>query len=1013
MRKSQKGANLMDGKLRLSIVAVFAFACSSAFGLGLGDIDVKSKLNQPLDAEIELINVSESLLEGATATLASEADFTRVGLERVSSLENLQFGFESRSDGSSVIHVTSVAAVREPFLNFLIEVEWEAGRILREYTLLLDPPVFAPTSQAVPEREQVAAFDESDYAAPVEAAEEPESVLSEPAAEISEPEMVTEAQVVEESTYQEEVAEQTYSASTEYGPVAAGDTLWEIAREMRPSKSIQINRMMIALLRSNPEAFFEDNINALKQGAILRIPDSDEIESLTLSEATEVVRAQNGLWQDYRSSLARHTPTVSDVGVGEESYASDYSVTDAYGDDESRLEIVPAGDEESDVAGLPAGSYTDSNGGASDELEEDLARAQEDLVARDQEASDLRSRVGELESLVDKLERAINIKDSDLAEMQVQLVAAREAIVALESTSDESSSVPLESQMESPGTTDVADGEIAGETFDDGEILDDGETLDGGEALEMVDSTDASADDGSDEAGQMVSGFEAEGAADDGEFVAAPGEFSFDDEPEDQSATAESAEEPIVVEPQPIEPSVSSPGYDFVGMLTSPLAMLAYLGVLVLGGAGWWWTRRRGGADELDSLAEQFAEVGDEGEVGLVDTDAADDAEETLLRGDIAGDPDNPSLRVALLKHLHAKGSAADFEGEAIALLHLIEDDTDREEWQEILPLGQAICPESVTFGGLGEMPTLEEAEFSAADVESALEDSAGEDDELDFDAFDFDDDEDVVSLDDVQETAEDQAEEPEEFEELEEPKEPKEPKESEEPEEFDLSNLYDEELVDGLGGVDSTADEKPDDELELEFQSALDEEVAGDVAEEVPLEEELEFDLDDALDEIEDQVSDLELEPGTAVGEDDLSEELDIGLEKDGEELDIDFGEDDGDLSDVEELTLDELDLDLDGSDLDLGDEDVAEEEAVDEQPAATEAEEAAEEKAEEIEDVLELETDDLFAGEDSVGTKIDLARAYLDMGDPDGAKGMLEEAIDEGTEEQRREAERLLGEL
>ncbi len=134
--------------LVLAIAAATALTTEMAHALGLGEVTLKSSLNQPLVAEIELLD-AKSLAPGEVVpALASVEDFSKAGVDRLYFLTDLKFTPVLRPDGKSVIQVTSSKPVREPYLNFLVEVMWPNGRLLREYTLLLDPPLYSPETAA-------------------------------------------------------------------------------------------------------------------------------------------------------------------------------------------------------------------------------------------------------------------------------------------------------------------------------------------------------------------------------------------------------------------------------------------------------------------------------------------------------------------------------------------------------------------------------------------------------------------------------------------------------------------------------------------------------------------------------------------------------------------------------------------------------------------------------------------------------------------------------------------------
>ena len=294
--------------LALALAFVLAAISVSALALGLGEIRLNSWLNQRLDAEVELISAAADELESLEVRLAGQSAFERYGLDRAPFLNNLQFRVIRRSNGTAYVKITSTEPVREPFLTFLIEADWSSGRLLREYTLLLDPPTFASREQAAEPQPQVPSVaqtpqrverDEPAQLPPV-VAERPRVEESQTGDVISIPPLEADAQ---ESPSR---AESTYpqQARDSYGPIQRNENLWSIANRLRPDESISINQMMIALYRANPEAFL-GNINRLKAGYILRIPRFNEVSTISRGEAFNEAKRHNDEWRAGRSSTSR------------------------------------------------------------------------------------------------------------------------------------------------------------------------------------------------------------------------------------------------------------------------------------------------------------------------------------------------------------------------------------------------------------------------------------------------------------------------------------------------------------------------------------------------------------------------------------------------------------------------------------------------------------------------------------------------------------------------------------
>jgi pilus assembly protein FimV len=257
---------------------------SSSWALGLGEIHLKSALNEPMNAEIDLIAATPDELTALRASLAGRDAFTRYGIDRPPFLSTLTFKVGKGKDGRDALLVHSTDAIPEPFVTFLVEVNWARGRLMREYTVLLDPPVYtpgetassaapvaAPTVSAAPTRRPAPAPAAAPPAANRAPAATPSAAAPEPAAPL---------------------AGNTYR-------VGKGDTLTKIARSLRanvPVKQADIDQTMMAVYRANPDAF-GGNINILRRGAVLRVPGADDIAALNQSEATSEVHRQMNAWR--------------------------------------------------------------------------------------------------------------------------------------------------------------------------------------------------------------------------------------------------------------------------------------------------------------------------------------------------------------------------------------------------------------------------------------------------------------------------------------------------------------------------------------------------------------------------------------------------------------------------------------------------------------------------------------------------------------------------------------------
>jgi pilus assembly protein FimV len=274
-----------------------------AWALGFGDIELQSALNQPFQAQIVLVATPDEL-QGLKVALASPEVFERYGVDRPGFLTRFDFKIAT-SGGRSVVQVTSREPVIEPFVTLLVEATWARGRRLREYTVLLDPPVLLPapaTPPAVSPAQTRPASPSAPGGAINRQAPAPESPRPERATPTQQPAPTPPRTEPAPAPRPEEQPQPspppralpTAAPGGTYGPVRRAETLWSIADRARP-EDVSINRMMVAVYRSNPHAF-GGNMNLLLAGATLQLPTSSDLEQLTARVANEEVRRQSDAW---------------------------------------------------------------------------------------------------------------------------------------------------------------------------------------------------------------------------------------------------------------------------------------------------------------------------------------------------------------------------------------------------------------------------------------------------------------------------------------------------------------------------------------------------------------------------------------------------------------------------------------------------------------------------------------------------------------------------------------------
>ncbi|MET0291510.1 MAG: FimV/HubP family polar landmark protein [Steroidobacteraceae bacterium] len=352
----------MRVKFTVAAASLMVGLPATSFALGLGEIQLRSSLNAPLDAQIELLGATAEELAGLRAQIASRETFTRYGLDYPSFLANVQVRF-IRNETRPYIELRSSAPITEPFATLLVEVNYPRGRQVREYTVLLDPPVFAPQNAAAA----------APVAAPVTGEGQRSGEIARQAAPAPAPAPVAANPAPARPAPSAPV--QTSTAAGGTYEVRRGDSLSKIAATVVGPGQQQQRRAMIAIYRGNPEAF-DGNINLLRSGAILRLPDGAAIDGVDAAEASAEVRRQSANW------LANRQGAPAEGGGGQD-----------------RLRLVPPGDAPSNAAGTGAaatGAGAAAAGGN----------------------ADLQRRVDDLERQLSESRRLLDLRNAELARLQ-------------------------------------------------------------------------------------------------------------------------------------------------------------------------------------------------------------------------------------------------------------------------------------------------------------------------------------------------------------------------------------------------------------------------------------------------------------------------------------------------------------------------------------------------------------------------------------------------------------------
>ncbi|MEP6882300.1 MAG: FimV/HubP family polar landmark protein [Dokdonella sp.] len=670
----------MKRPLQLSLAIALALGATNAFALGLGVIQVQSGLNQPLVAEIPIIQGSPGEADGLIVQLASPEDFERVGMNRSTIGVPVEFSIGKNARGEPVIKVTSKEIVREPFLGMLLEANWPKGRLLREYTVLLDPPVMAPAVKG--------------SSAVVVAAKEPERMAtqplptSKPTPAKPAPIAATQPSAAPPKPTAKPTPAPRAATGNEYGPVAAGETLGEIARSTRPDETISVNQMMLALLKSNPNAFFKENINALKRGAVLRIPSADEIAaSGSARDAAAAVRSQI---DDWRGTMSSSPTLVADTTSAPSTSASSKS-TRTPGE---RLALVPPREGKADQSSLDNPGGGGRAGGSGDAVSKaEMARVREALTSKEQESGELKSRVKDLEDIKGKNEKLITLQSTELAELRDKLKQLKDdeskAAVAAAAASAASAKVvatpPATTTIVAtpPATPATVDKTTADAKVTKDDIWGDGNS--GSIKATPGDSTSTAPT----AAATPVAPADSGTAATTGSSMAVTTPAAVTEAPKPVPAKPVEVKKPVVTStPKPASAADSTPWY------LDPMVLgAAGVGGLLLVVLGIFGLRKRKPVVSASrtSIANSFGDS----PVGV--SSGVADAEEQELIAQVQADPNNANAHLELLSLYYAQGAAAKFEAAAEEMYAYVAD-PNQSSWREVRTMGEELVPHNPLF---------------------------------------------------------------------------------------------------------------------------------------------------------------------------------------------------------------------------------------------------------------------------------------------------------------------------
>jgi pilus assembly protein FimV len=1005
-----------------SFIALTLLYSQAGYALGLGKLSVESNLGQPLRLEIQLDSVTAAEAETLDVSLASRSDFSRAGVEYPATAVLLQFELVQSPDGSYVVVITTEDALQETYLHLLVSALWSGGKAVREYTALLDPPLYSG------------------------------QVASEVALAGTAEEQAGEVQAGEVQAGEVQAGGSSAAGgAAEFGEVLVrkGDTLSQIVNDISKPDNIDYFQALEAVYRNNPEAFIQNNMNLLRSGVTLKIPSFEEMQAVSRRESAASFTAQLEKFNAYRESVAKKQEQDSNETMDqliEESVVEAEEVTPAPEpeiDTASRVtepeittiteqpdesqemaqqaeEVIAEAEEATLTIGQEIGEGTvamdDENAAELEALRAQLAQLDESLLASGVENESVRDNLRQIQNQVERISTLIEVEDTGLAMAQNRAAEQESSQASVTQPAEVSAEQEAMAQIEEA----IAEADQAATMAETSEPA--------GIDPEASVEAEVSAEAEQAEMAQQPAAAEATQSESTESAVTAQPEVTESEESEEseevaQLAAAEQVQPPSAEESDAGDQgAVGAPSRQIAksGLLDSVKGMFSGLpeyglkiaaGLLALLAGLFLWQRRKSrkefDASMLDIETEEvsmnsettikkmsdasgidlassndsaleltigggMSYLSEEGITGVneeenevikagavdplaeADVYLAYDRDEQaiqVLKEAFADDPERGELAEKLLEIYHKQDDRRSFDALATDL-HRRQDNTQNLSWEKVISMGKEVSPENPLYSG--EAPVAAAASASI-DLEEEL-------------------------LEGLQPPAAKQ----------------------EAPQEAAIAQ-HDGELELELDIVKAGL-ERPDNKDELNINDELG------IKEEV---NDLEIDdLDIDFEKPEEKDKDKEV---SGVDAPTLSQIISENAEG---QLDLDK-EDVEDVIEIRDSDLDEISLNGGELDLDLGKDDDKQFNQIEEE-ANRAVSEVAEEGVEEKQSALD--SIDQHSGMSEMSqlepyheseTALELAKAYLELGEQEIAKGFIEEVLNEGSEKQKGKARKLIKEL
>lgn len=389
---------------RISLAVCFALMSLGAEAAGLGKLTVLSGLGEPLNAEIELLAAGPDELSSLSAIIAPEEAYKVQGIERPALHSTIKIEIKKSPSGSAYLKLSSNLPVSDPYLDMLIQVDWSSGRLLREYTLLLDPPGYSQPPVSLPSASKPT-ISKPVVVSPASMADAPVATSTSKPVKGTKKNSVTSAVPV---------ATQADAPPTDESKVttAKGDTLYSIARNANV-QNVSLDQVLVGIYQANKDAFIGNNMNRLKVGQIIRVPSSTELAAIPKSEAAQEIKVQSSDFQSYRNKLAGTVEAAPAMSDDEGKKSSGGKITKAAED-----KATPAPTAPKDVVKLSKGVSPDTK-----VLQDKVTGLQEEATAKEKTIKESSDRVAALEKQVADMQKLLVMKNQAMAEAQKNAAA--------------------------------------------------------------------------------------------------------------------------------------------------------------------------------------------------------------------------------------------------------------------------------------------------------------------------------------------------------------------------------------------------------------------------------------------------------------------------------------------------------------------------------------------------------------------------------------------------------------